>query len=186
MMCAWVSSPYSHHLDEMIKATYTLFDEDVCDRLDAHHLCVIADISALDLLTSLFATLQSQGLHLRMVIGYAYDAVLKAGVMSAGEVYDHQWVHLYQLFLHELKHSQHHLIDALKLKMEALDHDDRLTMKTYLDYHGNAILASDALYVHRNTFNYRLNKAIEHSGIDVRIHPYGLLLTLYFAYEQLR
>jgi hypothetical protein len=186
MMSVWVSSPYPAHLDEVTKATYTLLDEDVCDRLDSHNLCIQADISALDLITSLFSTLQSQGLHLCMVVGYHDDAVLRAGVEVAKMNYDHQWVHLYQIFLHELKHGQYHLIHSLQSKINAIDHDDRLTLKTYLDYHGNAILASEALYVHRNTFNYRLNKAIEALGIDVRIHPFGLLVTLYFAYEKLR
>lgn len=186
MMVGWVSSPHPYHLDEFIKATYTLLDEDVCDRLDAHHGVVHFDVSALELMTSLFATCQTQGLHLSMVIGYGHDRVLQKASEVVQEHFDHQCVHLYHVLLHELKHHTNTMTNALKAKMDALEHDDRLTFKMYLEYHMNALLASDALYVHRNTFNYRLNKAIDASGINIKIQPFALLLQLYFALDTLR
>jgi sugar diacid utilization regulator len=186
MMVGRVSSPHPSHLDEFTKATYALLEEDVCDRLDPYHMVVHFDASASELITSLFASCQTQGLHLSMVIGYAHDRVLQKASEVAQEHYDHECVHLYHILLHECKHHTQVMSEELKVKMEALNHDDRLTFKMYLEYHMNALLAADALYVHRNTFNYRLNKAIDASGINIKIQPFALLLQLYFTCETLR
>lgn len=186
MMVAWVSSPHPSHLDEMVKASYALLEEDVCDRLDAHNLVLMFDVTALEVMTSLFSTLQSQGFHMSMVIGYAHDHVLAKASRVAQSAFDHECVHLYQILLYELKHHLTETTEALQTKLNQLDHDDRLTLKKYLEYHMNTILASEALYVHRNTFNYRLNKAIESSGINIKIQPFSLLLQIYFTIETLR
>lgn len=186
MMAAWVCSPHPSHLDEMIKASYALLEEDVCDRLDAHNLILMFDVTTLEIITSLFSTLQSQGFHLSMVIGYAHDHVLAKASQVAQTAFDHEWVHLYQVLLYELKHQLNETTSALHTKLNQLDHDDRLTLKKYLQYHRNTILASEAMYVHRNTFNYRLNKAIESSGINIKIQPFSLLLQIYFSLETLR
>jgi len=186
MMVAWVSSPHPTHLDEFTKATYALLEEDVCDRLDARNMIVMFDVSALEMMTSLFSTLHNQGIHLSMVIGYAHDHVLAQASKVAKSAFDHEVAHLYQILLYELKHHTHDTTLALQTKINQLDHDDRLTLKKYLEYHMNAILAAEALYVHRNTFNYRLNKAIESSGINIKIQPFSLLLQLYFTIESLR
>ena len=42
------------------------------------------------------------------------------------------------------------------------------------------LLASEALFVHRNTFNYRLNAFIRESGLDIRDYHNALLLEIYF------
>jgi len=186
MMVAWACSPHPSHLDEMVKASYALLEEDVCDRLDAHNLILMFDVTTLEIITSLFSTLQSQGFHLSMVIGYAHDHVLAKASQVTQIAFDHECVHLYQVLLYELKHQLSETTSALHTKLNELDHDDRLTLKKYLQYHMNAILASEAMYVHRNTFNYRLNRAIESSGINIKIQPFSLLLQIYFSLETLR
>lgn len=43
----------------------------------------------------------------------------------------------------------------------------------------NATLAAKRLYIHRNTFNYRLNKFIEQTSLDIRDFDNALLLYIY-------
>jgi hypothetical protein len=42
----------------------------------------------------------------------------------------------------------------------------------------NATIASQRLYVHRNTFAYRLRQFITLTGLDIRIHDHALFFTL--------
>lgn len=42
----------------------------------------------------------------------------------------------------------------------------------------NATIASERLYVHRNTFAYRLNQFITLTGLDIRQHDHALLFAL--------
>ncbi len=41
-----------------------------------------------------------------------------------------------------------------------------------------ATIASERLYVHRNTFAYRLNQFVNLTGLDIRQHDHALLFTL--------
>lgn len=186
MIVSRVHSPYSAHLDELIKATYTLFDEDVCDRITDNDVVIYFDVSGLELIETLFVSCQSQGLHLSMVIGYAHDRVLHKASLVAREFFDHQCVHLYHILLHEIKTNTNTMRDELISHLQQLHHDDYLTLKKYIQYHLNASLAADALYVHRNTFNYRLDKAIASSTINVKVFPFAVLLHILFASEWLR
>ncbi|MEE3299243.1 MAG: helix-turn-helix domain-containing protein, partial [Candidatus Enteromonas sp.] len=53
------------------------------------------------------------------------------------------------------------------------------TGKAYLSAGLDAKLAADLLIVHRNTFNYRLNRFIEASGVDIRDYHNAMLLDYY-------
>ena len=52
------------------------------------------------------------------------------------------------------------------------------TAAMLMDSNMNASIASDRLYVHRNTFNYRLNQFVNLTGLDIRQHDHALLFTL--------
>lgn len=51
---------------------------------------------------------------------------------------------------------------------------------------GEAKQAAQALYLHRNTFNYRLNQFLDVTGIDVRHDAMRALMRLYFSLNELR
>lgn len=55
-----------------------------------------------------------------------------------------------------------------------------LTAGAYLRCGMDASLGAESLYIHRNTFLYRLNHFIEMTGIDIRDYHNALLLELYF------
>lgn len=53
------------------------------------------------------------------------------------------------------------------------------TAKAYIRCNMNAKLAANSLYIHRNTFNYRLNKFIELTQLDIRNYNNSLLILIY-------
>lgn len=67
------------------------------------------------------------------------------------------------------------------IKKELLD-----TAIAYINCNMNACLASKSLYIHRNTFNYRLNKFIEQTGLDIRNYNNSILLLTYSLIESNR
>ena len=68
----------------------------------------------------------------------------------------------------------------LKRYFESVDPIALEAAGTYLRCGCNGLLASEALFVHRNTFNYRLNAFIRESGLDIRDYHNALLLEIYF------
>lgn len=51
---------------------------------------------------------------------------------------------------------------------EILDEEVTLTVKTFLDHNLNIAETSRALYINRNTLNYRLSRIQEETGLDLR------------------
>lgn len=58
-------------------------------------------------------------------------------------------------------------------------HELILTAEAYLKAGLNAKAASEMLYIHRNTFNYRLNKFIEITELDIRDYWHAFYFNLY-------
>lgn len=54
------------------------------------------------------------------------------------------------------------------------------TAGVYLRAGCNALKACEMLYIHRNTFNFRLNNFISLTALDIRDYHNALLLELYF------
>jgi DNA-binding PucR family transcriptional regulator len=52
------------------------------------------------------------------------------------------------------------------------------TASTLISCDMKATNASKKLYIHRNTFAYRLNQFIELTGLDIRLHDHALFFTL--------
>lgn len=63
----------------------------------------------------------------------------------------------------------------------SIPHELMLTAKAYLVSGCNAIKASKILFIHRNTFSYRLNQFIELTNLDIRDYHNATFLELYFA-----
>ncbi len=60
-----------------------------------------------------------------------------------------------------------------------VSHDLILTAQAYLKAGLNASSASEMLYIHRNTFNYRLAKFIELTSLDIRDYWHAFYFNLY-------
>lgn len=68
--------------------------------------------------------------------------------------------------------------DLLAL-FRGVPYDLMVTASTYLRCGLDACLSARKLFVHRNTFNYRLNGFIAATGLDIRDYHNALLLELY-------
>lgn len=72
----------------------------------------------------------------------------------------------FEIFIKYIKEPETS-IDALNL-LKKISNNDLDTLKAFLKCNGNILLASSELYVHRNTFNYRLNHLIDSLNVDIR------------------
>ncbi|MEG1739301.1 MAG: helix-turn-helix domain-containing protein [Bacilli bacterium] len=71
------------------------------------------------------------------------------------------------------------LYKLLDILFSSLDIELIHTADTYLECSLRGVEASLELYIHRNTFNYRLNKFISKTGLDIRDYKYSLVYYLY-------
>lgn len=67
----------------------------------------------------------------------------------------------------------------LKQAFNEVDHELIFTAEAYLKNDLNAVKAAKTLYLHRNTFNYRLNKFINITQLDIRDYANAFYFNLY-------
>jgi DNA-binding PucR family transcriptional regulator len=76
------------------------------------------------------------------------------------------------------------LLKALAVKLSGISKEVSETARMYLLTGGNSVQAAQLLYVHRNTFTYRLAKFIDQTRIDLREPGNAYVLHIYFTLEQ--
>ncbi|QHA90467.1 helix-turn-helix domain-containing protein [Bacillus sp. N1-1] len=79
-------------------------------------------------------------------------------------------------------------IDYLIKLMEPIQHDSELlkSIRIYLESNLNITLAAKQLYVHRNSLQYRVDKFIEKTGIDVKSFQGAVMVYLSLLAMELR
>ena len=84
------------------------------------------------------------------------------------------------VLMKEMSFADYTSIPLLTSCFSRLDHELLLTAGTYLRCGLDASLSAKELFIHRNTFNYRLNSFIEETNLDIRDYHNALLLEIYF------
>lgn len=86
---------------------------------------------------------------------------------------------IYDLFIKEINNIEIRKdINAIYNSFKKQDID---TIKAFINCNCNAMVSANELYLHRNSFNYRLNNFINHTSIDIR-NLYSLMfLQLIFS-----
>ena len=84
------------------------------------------------------------------------------------------------VLMKEMSFADYTSIPLLTSCFSRLDHELLLTAGTYLRCGLDASLSAKELFIHRNTFNYRLNSFIEETSLDIRDYHNALLLEIYF------
>lgn len=84
------------------------------------------------------------------------------------------------VLMKEMSFADYTSIPLLSACFSHLDHELLLTAGTYLRCGLDASLSAKELFIHRNTFNYRLNSFIEETNLDIRDYHNALLLEIYF------
>ena len=84
------------------------------------------------------------------------------------------------VLMKEMNFGDYSSYPLLASMFSKLDHELMLTAGTYLRCGLDASLSAKELFIHRNTFSYRLNAFIEKTELDIRDYHNALLLELYF------
>lgn len=93
---------------------------------------------------------------------------------------------LSDLLMKELSFGNYTSLPLLSEEFKDVPHDVLLTAGTYLRTGLDASQAAEQLFIHRNTFNYRLNRFIDITGLDIRDYHNALLLELFFQLGSLK
>lgn len=113
-------------------------------------------------------SLQSDlGITLIAVEGFENPLIMKLALELTQEYSQGRFVHLYDLLLASVLNNDFRLFEALNDVFSVLKPELIETARMYLWADGNAKLAASALYLHRNTFNYRMHKFEEKSSIQL-------------------
>jgi len=86
------------------------------------------------------------------------------------------------ILLKEFSFGDFSSLPLLANEFKDVPHELMLTAGAFLRTGLNASLSAKTLFVHRNTFNYRMRAFIEKTGLDIREYHNALLLELYFQF----
>lgn len=88
--------------------------------------------------------------------------------------------YLSDLIMKELSFGNYSSLPLLSAEFKNVKHEVLLTAGTYLRCGLDASLAASQLFIHRNTFNYRLAQFIDETSLDIRDYHNALLLEIFF------
>jgi hypothetical protein len=124
------------------------------------------------------------GFRMTMVIGFDHSLVLGEALAVALDWVPGQITELGDLLILAHHHHDRRLALALERVLAQVDKDVLETARMQLLTGSNGVLAAQLLYIHRNTFRYRLNKFIEQTGMDLREPTLAYALKVYGALSE--
>jgi hypothetical protein len=134
----------------------------------------------------MFPSLQHDlGIRLSGVIGFDKDEIMIGFLDFVSENRPGKLIGASEaLFLERLIGKQK-LMEAMDRLLHTLDRDEMDTARMYLETGRNVNASARHLYLHRNTFRYRLNKFITQTRLDIRENEQGRLLEIWFLLKEL-
>lgn len=126
------------------------------------------EVNQMNRLSIMKSHLESIGIGLTGVIGYQEDQLLLNALDYAKIVVANEITYLVDVILLEMLNHKSNLLLQLHQTLSEINHENIVTAKAFLENDSNALLASESLYVHRNTFSYRMMKLLDQSNIDLR------------------
>ncbi len=135
------------------------------------------------LLQSVMAPLH-EDLNIALTVVSAHRAgelELKA-VREALAYFPNRCLFLTDVLMKEFSFGDYSSLPLLRKEFIGVGHELSLTAEAYLRCGLNASLAAESLIIHRNTFDYRLGKFIDLTGLDIRDYHNALLLEIYFQF----
>lgn len=101
------------------------------------------------------------------VEGFNQDAIMSSTLQLAELYALGRFVHIAEILLLSSLRKDDRLLQMLNAYFSSFNPELIETARMYLWADGNAMLAAEALYLHRNTFNYRMKKFSEKSSIQL-------------------
>lgn len=143
--------------------------------IDSMLIRVIADEGFTDFLFNVLPTLsQDLDMQLSVLISHQDSVVSREASRLLSKRNPTDILHLAEFLLLILSDKDNPLLKQVKEEFLLIPRHMYLTASAYLKAGLNATKASEKLYVHRNTFRYRLHQFIEISSLDIRDHFHAL------------
>lgn len=124
------------------------------------------------------------GFRMTLVIGFDHELVLGEALAVALDWVPGQITELGDLLILAHHHNDSRLAQAIERVLSSVEKDVLETARMQLLTGGNGVLAAQLLYIHRNTFRYRLDKFIQQTGIDLREPTLAYALKVYGTLAQ--
>ena len=121
-----------------------------------------------------------QGMSVTVLVAHKNWPLEKKLLQEAFGYFPNQCVYVTDVIMKELTFGNFSSIPLLNQEFRSVDKELMSTAGTFLRSGLNGLKTAEAEKIHRNTFNYRLNRFIEITGLDIRDYHNALLLELYF------
>ena len=133
-----------------------------------HEGYIIADEGFASLVSEAVPTINSDlGAKFVLVCAHTYNEISRGALQYAFENMQ-GFNYLSDIILEQMLVSFSKIKQLMADEFKRVPHELILTASAYLRAGLNAKVASEMLYIHRNTFNYRLAKFIELTNLDIR------------------
>lgn len=120
------------------------------------------------------------GVSIAFLVSHEHSGLETKLLEEAFAYYPNQALFLSDVILKKMSFGNYSSYPLIKEKFDRLPRELLLTAGTYLRCGMDGLLAAKCLYIHRNTFLYRLNQFIERTNLDIRDYHNALFLELYF------
>ena len=140
----------------------------------------IADANSFGELDALLSLLHDDlGISLSLLVAHERTAFEEKLLKEAFAYFPNMALFPTDVLMKEMSFGDYSSYPSLLSLFRKVPYDLMLTASTYLRCGLDACLAAKKLFIHRNTFNYRLNAFIEATSLDIRDYHNALLLELY-------
>jgi len=123
------------------------------------------------------------GIMMTMIIGFDNEVLMRLALALASENHCGKIMDIGDVLLLETLKGDLRLIHSLDQLLSKVSKEVLETARMYLLTGGNSVLSASLLYVHRNTFTYRLAKFIDQTGLDLRESNLSSFLHSYFTLQ---
>jgi DNA-binding PucR family transcriptional regulator len=123
---------------------------------------------------------QTLGIVMTVVITHRWDEVAWESLNVAIRHNKGNMIYLADVLLYERIEQESACFIALDKQLESLPRELIQTAEAFIASGCKATLAASRLYIHRNTFAYRLNQFIEKTQLDIRDFHHARLFQLWW------
>jgi len=149
--------------------------------IDEHNLKAELDDFERVQLRLMFDSFQHDlGITLSGVLGFDNDGIMGEFMDFACENRLGKLTGAAELLLLGMITGRKELLTRLDRHLASISRDEMETARMYLETGRNVNASAQHLYLHRNTFRYRLNKFIAQTGLDIREIDQGRLMDMWF------
>ncbi|MBQ7995781.1 MAG: helix-turn-helix domain-containing protein [Bacilli bacterium] len=125
---------------------------------------------------------EDMGVSMAILISHKYGDLERKLLIDEMNYFPNQILFVEELILKEFSFGDYTSLPLLTALFKEVSRELLQTAFVFLRCGLNATLASEKLIIHRNTFNYRLAKFIDKTGLDIRDYHNAALLETYFHF----